>query len=77
MKAKTQSDTIVAEKPARLPVVAANEGETHGKSTEYGQSSHWLILFFLGVCYRIIKSGLWCRKRVKNGKYCIVHGKDC
>lgn len=73
---ETQGVIIAGEQPARSLVRAANEAETHGKSTEYGKLNHWLGLFFLEVCYGTTKSGLRCRKRVKNGRYCIVHGKE-
>ena len=73
---ETQGVTTAGEQPARSPVGAANEGETHGKSTEYLQSNHRLILFFLGVCCGTTRSGIRCRKRMKNGKYCIVHRKE-
>lgn len=73
---ETSGVTTAEEEPARSLIGAANEGETHGKSTEYRQSSCWLIMFFLEFCCGISKSGLWCGKRVKTGKYCIVHGKE-
>ncbi len=75
-KGEIQDVTTAGEQPARSPVGAANEGGTHGKSTEYLQSNHRLILFFLGVCYATTRSSIRCRKRVKNGKYCPLHQKE-